>query len=201
MSERLFASDVLFFQRLLASDDLYRGELDGIWGRRTERAAGAFSDKSDRIRDRYWTFDSRSETHLHTLRLRAQEEARRFLARVLDAGIDARIISGSRSYTEQDELYRRGRWGNPGPIVTNARGGRSNHNFGIAWDIGIFSASSGYVTSQSAYDRAATVGLKETLEWGGNWARFRDAPNYQLRAEPTLAQIRARFEAGDFTLV
>ncbi|MEO8506247.1 MAG: hypothetical protein ABI593_01300 [Betaproteobacteria bacterium] len=43
----------------------------------------------------------------------------------------------------QDAPYRQGRLGNPGPRVTNARDGQSNHNFGIAWDIGIFTASDG----------------------------------------------------------
>ncbi len=49
-----------------------------------------------------------------------------------------KIISGTRTHMqEQDALYARRRTA-PGPRVTNARGGYSNHNFGIAWDIGLF---------------------------------------------------------------
>lgn len=45
--------------------------------------------------------------------------------------------SGLRTYEEQNALYAQGRTA-PGNKVTNAKGGFSNHNFGIAFDIGIF---------------------------------------------------------------
>jgi peptidoglycan L-alanyl-D-glutamate endopeptidase CwlK len=48
-----------------------------------------------------------------------------FLRTVRDAGIEARIISGTRTYTEQNTLFRQGRFGNPGPKVTKARGGQA----------------------------------------------------------------------------
>jgi peptidoglycan L-alanyl-D-glutamate endopeptidase CwlK len=40
------------------------------------------------------------------------------------------LISGNRTYAEQDALYAKGRT-TTGPVVTNARAGYSNHNFGI----------------------------------------------------------------------
>ena len=51
---------------------------------------------------------------------------------------DASHALNDLSYTEQNDLYKRGSFGNPPPKVTNARGGQSNHNFGIAWDGGVF---------------------------------------------------------------
>nr|WP_295770097.1 M15 family metallopeptidase [Rhodoferax sp.] len=41
-----------------------------------------------------------------------------------------------RSCAEQDALYAQGRTA-PGNKVTNAKSGDSNHNFGIAFDIGV----------------------------------------------------------------
>ncbi len=201
MSGRLFPDDVLFFQRLLKSEGLYKKALDGDWGRFTEKAANEFEARSEQIRDEIRTFDFRTETNIRSLALRAQREARVFMASVIDAGIRAKIISGTRTYSEQNALFRKGRFGNPGPKVTNARGGRSNHNFGVAWDIGIFTANGGYIADGSVYDKAARAGLTAALEWGGHWRSFVDKPHYQLDTGFTLSMVRVKFEAGEsFTM-
>ena len=44
------------------------------------------------------------------------------------------VTSAYRSSAEQDKLYAQGRT-TPGPRVTNARGGQSAHNFGLAIDV------------------------------------------------------------------
>src|SRR6478735_5807766 len=83
------------------------------------------------------TFDKRTEGNIATLVPKAQEKARQFMTAILpileEKGCTAKIISGTRSYDEQDDLYAKGRTV-AGAKVTNARGGYSNHNFGIAWD-------------------------------------------------------------------
>lgn len=196
MSARIFPDDVLFFQRLLRTDGLYSGSLDGDWGPLTEAAVRQFERLADEIAAAVAPFDARSENNIRTLAIRAQRPARRFLFRVLAAGIGARIISGTRTYAMQDALYRQGRFGNPGPRVTHARGGQSNHNFGIAWDIGIFTASDGYLAGGPAYDDAAMAGQAVELEWGGNWATFVDKPHYQLATGLSARAMRARFERG-----
>jgi len=197
MSARLFPDDVLFFQRLLRAEGLYTRSLDGIWGRYTEKAANEHEALSERIREDLGEFDFRTEKNIRTLLLTAQREARAYMNRVLDAGINVKIISGTRTYAEQNELFRRGRFGNPGPKVTNARGGGSNHNFAIAWDIGIFTDTGGYVTEGGPYDRAAEAGAAASLEWGGDWTGFVDRPHYQLNLGLPMKTIRARFEAGE----
>lgn len=198
MSARIFPDDILFFQRLLRSDGLYLADLDGIWGPLTEGAVVQYERQADAIAAAVGAFDARSENNLRTLALRAQRPAREFLARVRAAGLHARIISGTRTYAMQDALYRQGRFGNPGPRVTNARGGQSNHNFGIAWDIGIFTAAGGYVTDGPPYDDAAAAGAAPELEWGGAWVSFVDKPHWQLATGLTLAELRTRFESGDW---
>ena len=115
MSEHLFADDVLFLQRFLKSGGLYAGKLDGIWGPLTDAGHEAFLAQSDDIAAELGEFDGRSERLIASLHLPAQRSARGLLARVRAAGIDARLVSGTRSYGEQNMLFRRGRFGNPRP--------------------------------------------------------------------------------------
>ncbi|MFD0738890.1 M15 family metallopeptidase [Lysobacter koreensis] len=196
MSHELLNADVLFLQRLLRAEGLYAGALDGLWGPRTERAARQFEARALQLRATLGEFDTRSEHAILGLALRAQEHARRFLRRVLDGGIQARIISGTRSYAQQNALFRQGRYGNPGPVVTRARGGHSAHNFGIAWDIGIFTLRGGYSRRARDYVAAARLGRAPGIEWGGDWTTFPDPPHYQLTTGLDLAAVRARFELG-----
>ncbi len=193
----LFSDDVLFFQRILRADGLYEGNLDGQWGPKTERAAKEFEKLAEEIRPRAGTFDIRSERSLSTLCLKAQNEARLFPCRVVGDGLNVRIISGTRIYAEQNALYKKGRFGNRGPVVTNARGGFSNHNFGIARDIGIFTPSGGYKADGPEYEKAAQKGLSPEIEWGGNWKKLVDKSHYQLRQHFQIAELRARFEEGN----
>lgn len=202
MSYRLFPDDILFFQRLLKSEGLYTKKLDGIWGPFTEQASNEFEALSEQVRDNIATFDFRTEKNIRTLTLSSQKQARIFMDKVLIAGVKAKIISGSRTYTEQNRIFRQGRYGNPGKVVTYARGGRSNHNFGIAWDIGIFTETGGYITEGGPYDRAARAGMSANIEWGGDWKRFVDKPHYQLKLGADLAMIREKFESGEgFTML
>jgi peptidoglycan L-alanyl-D-glutamate endopeptidase CwlK len=185
MSARLFPTDILFFQRLLKAMGLYSGALNGVWGSAMSTAESAFFARTAAVADEIGRFDPRSETTIGTLHLAAQPACRRFLKTVRAGGFDARVISGTRTYEEQNELYRRGRFGNPPPIVTNARGGRSNHNFGIAWDVGVF-VRGRYLTGKNqaelkAYEDVAGLRDANLLEWGGEWATFKDRPHYQLR--------------------
>jgi peptidoglycan L-alanyl-D-glutamate endopeptidase CwlK len=104
MSQRLFGDDIRFQQRFLKTAGLYDGNIDGDWGPRTDAADQAFAAETARIADELGRFDSRTEANLHTLHLPVQRAARMFLHHVRDAAIDARIISGTRSYQRVDEI-------------------------------------------------------------------------------------------------
>lgn len=197
MSSPLFPNDVLFLQRLLRAEGLYLDELDSRWGKHTEAAVQAHEAKADELRAKLGTFDPRSERCIATLSLKTQREARLYLQRVLAGGLTVRILSGTRTYDEQNALFRQGRFGNPGPVVTNARGGFSNHNFGIAWDIGVFTATGGYLDDGPQYGQATKLGLSAPIEWGGNWTTLVDKPHYQLKLGIGVSALRAAFEAGN----
>lgn len=197
MSYELFGSDVLFFQRLLKADGFYTGLLDGLWGPLTESASEAFDEEYETLKVEIGSFDRRTEKNIATLSIRSQREARHFMVRALSHSVKVKIISGTRTYEEQNKLFRQGRFGNPGKIVTKARGGRSNHNFGIAWDIGIFLSDGSYSRNDSDYNSLA-IYAKASLEWGGNWPSFIDPPHYQLKTiQPKITWVRSRFESGE----
>lgn len=143
-------------------------------------------------------FDERTERNLATLHPRAEAAARTFMQAVIPLmarhGIEVKIISGTRSYAEQDALYAQGRT-KPGARVTNARGGYSNHNFGIAWDIGLFRQGR-YLGDSPHYRECGEAGRSLGLEWGGDWKSFRDEPHFQVKSGLTLAQMRIRVAAG-----
>jgi peptidoglycan L-alanyl-D-glutamate endopeptidase CwlK len=174
-------------------------KIDGDWGPKTDQAVDDFEGAFAEIALRLGTFHPRTEAALHTLHPKVQELMRLTLTKIGEAGINARVISGTRTYAEQNKLFRQGRFGNPGNIVTKARGGQSNHNFGLACDIGIFSDAGAYLPESPLYAKAgkvATVAGIENLEWGGNWKSFQDKPHYQYFTGLTVSQVRAKFEAG-----
>lgn len=144
------------------------------------------------------TFDSRTEKTLSTLHPKMQEKMRQFLtiaSPVLEEkGVVAKVISGLRSYDEQDALYAQGRT-KPGRIVTNARAGYSNHNFGTAADLGLFKGEK-YLPESYLYDELGPIGKSVGLEWGGDW-KFQDLPHYQFPTGLTLTQMRERVAKGE----
>ena len=149
MSATLLPDEIRFVQRMLCSAGCYTGPKNGAWSQAVDAAEAQLKTIADQLAAQFGQFDDRSERCIRTLHPKAQRAAREFLTAVRGAGVDARIISGTRTYAEQDALYRRGRFGDTSPRVTNARAGQSNHNFGIAWDIGIFDAGK-YLTTKNA---------------------------------------------------
>ena len=194
-----YEADPTLWQRFLKGAGFYDDTIDGDFGDNSHKAAVAFEAESQQIAQNSPTFDLRSEGNIQTLQPKAQEKARTFLKQVNDSlgGSDVvfKIISGTRTYAEQDALFAQGRTKFPGPIVTNARGGQSNHNFGVAWDIGLFKAGQ-YIPESPLYRKAGDIGKSLGLEWCGDWQKIQDEPHFQAIKETELASTRAKFEAG-----
>lgn len=146
--------------------------------------------------------DDRSERNIATLLPEVQPVARSLVQKAALNGIRIKVISGLRTYEEQDELYAQGRT-KPGKIVTNSRGGYSNHNFGIAFDVGVFEGNK-YLPESVKYKAVGVLGTDMGLEWGGNWKTIVDQPHFQLRPawavdlteREMLAELRGRFDAS-----
>lgn len=208
MSSPLFAADVLFSQRLLKCAGLYAGDLDGDFGPVTKAAEDAFDALFVQYQQKFGTFDKRSEVNISTLLPKMQVAARRLmaLAREQYKVGQVQVLSGTRSYAEQDVLFAKR------PKVTNARGGQSNHNFGIAIDVGIFVGGRYYTGANRSEEKAyedlaklvkpnlgfvyATKTENKLLDWGGDWKSIVDKPHYELHTGKSVTQVRALLEDG-----
>jgi peptidoglycan L-alanyl-D-glutamate endopeptidase CwlK len=190
-----FHSDPKFWQRFLSCAGFYKGKIDGDFGTNSMKAADEFEQASIALGNTLSSFDGRSEGNIQMLLPSAQRKAREFMKAVTDAGIIVKIISATRTFAEQDELFSRGRT-KPGPKVTNARSGQSNHNFGVAWDIGVFK-NGAYQPESPLYKKVGAIGKSLGLEWGGDWKSFPDEPHFQVVPEKDLKKIAANFEAGE----
>lgn len=117
------------------------------------------------------------------------------------AGVPVCITQGYRSIAEQNALYAKGRYGSKEAIVTNAPGGYSNHNFGLAIDFALYTPSGNQVVwdQKVDYDRdgkadwAEVVAIAKSLgfSWGGDWRGFPDAPHFEYTFGLTTTQLRA----------
>ena len=120
-------------------------------------------------------------------------------ARLFD--LDLRVTSSYRSIEEQNKLYAQGRT-TPGNIVTNAKGGESLHNYGVAFDI--VDRKKGYNLTDREWAWLNFIWKYLTLDqtgtrgtWGGDWTSFVDKPHFEL----TLGYSLSDFQKGkvDYT--
>lgn len=97
-----------------------------------------------------------------------------------DATFDLYVYEGYRSEERSDALYAQGRTA-PGPIVTNAKGGQSPHNFGAAADV--YPYRNGKPVEDPLAPEWAELGRlanKHGLTWGGDFRSLKDKPHVEL---------------------
>ena len=94
-------------------------------------------------------------------------------------GYKVTIFQGFRSFEEQNELYAQGRT-KPGAIVTNAIGGDSFHNYGVAVDIVFTVNGRPSWANNHPWSTLGKIGKKHGFEWGGDWVSFPDRPHLQI---------------------
>jgi peptidoglycan L-alanyl-D-glutamate endopeptidase CwlK len=91
--------------------------------------------------------------------------------------LEVRIIAAFRSWDEEDRLFALGRT-EPGPIVTNARGGDSYHNWGLAFDAAPF--ENNRISNDIAkFKQMGSLGEQVGLKWGGSFKSIVDLPHFQ----------------------
>jgi len=93
-----------------------------------------------------------------------------------------RVTQAYRSAARQDALWAKGRTA-PGPRVTNAPGGRSMHNYGLAFDIVLLRNAGGTWAADwnvgPEWRRAADFLKRHGWAWGGDWKSFPDPPHFE----------------------
>ncbi|HAA4910462.1 TPA_asm: alkaline phosphatase, partial [Listeria monocytogenes] len=110
------------------------------------------------------------------------DKTRNVIKKMAKKGIYLCVAQGYRSSAEQNALYAQGRT-KPGAVVTNAKGGQSNHNYGVAVDLCLYTSDGKNVIWESTTSRWKTVvsAMKaEGFDWGGDWKSFKDYPHFEL---------------------
>ena len=184
--------DIVYWQRLLRMGGYYTDSIDGIRGPLTVAAEERWQADASAIAEEVGRFDSRSEDAIATLLPVTQRVARRWLKQAVplaqSAGLEVKIICGTRSYAEQNRLFAKT------PRVTRARGGQSMHNFGLAFDFGLFRGRA-YLEDSAQYVRLGRLCLQMPEEtWGGSWKSLVDTPHIQLNLYAGTSAARTAFE-------
>ena len=141
--------------------------------------------------------------------------------KALTGSAKVRITQGLRTFQEQDNLYALGRTKvNPngktakkplGHIVTNARAGKSIHNYGFAVDICLiidgkvasFDHKKDWDNDQVAdWFECVKIFIKNGWEWGGNWKSFKDIPHFDKQGRNNWRQLeKLKRDKNDYVII
>jgi peptidoglycan L-alanyl-D-glutamate endopeptidase CwlK len=113
---------------------------------------------------------------------------RQFIEHCAAAGIDVLITSTYRDNESQDALYALGRT-QAGARVTNARGGQSWHNYGVAFDFVPIVHGKAVYSDTRAFERCGVIAESIGLEWAGRWTGFKEMAHCQYTGGLTLSDL------------
>ena len=121
---------------------------------------------------------------------------REFIRRMNKAGFaHVGISSTYRDNVHQDWLFAQGRT-RPGNIVTNARGGQSIHNYGLAFDF-FLNIRGQEFNNPRFFDTGGKIWQEMGGVWGGAWRSFPDRPHCEYLGGLTLASLIAGVRLPD----
>lgn len=136
---------------------------------------------------------------LNLLKPIVKNKAEQLLAECTNRGLPFIFTCTYRSAIEQDALYKQGRT-KPGEIVTNAKGGQSLHQYGVAFDI-VPIKSDGTINWNGDFEARAEIARSLGLEWGGDWDGFVDLPHFEYLAGYTLQDFQnGKIDESKFAL-
>jgi len=131
----LFSPDSEFLQRFLSSGGYYKERIDGDVGPKTLEAVGKFEADTEQFANELGSFEKRTERSTRTMLVPTQRKAREFMKDIgqagLSQGLTVRILSGTRTFAQQAELFEKHQHG--GPLAASpGRQRRSRHKSGMS---------------------------------------------------------------------
>jgi peptidoglycan L-alanyl-D-glutamate endopeptidase CwlK len=146
---------------------------------------------------------------LHPKLVKIATDAYNQAIKMTPKGVHPVIDATFRSFEESQELYNQGRT-TPGTIVSNAKPGRSWHNYGLALDLHLIvnnqdlwfdttPEGSAKAASDPNYKIVISVMKSAGFEWGGDFpGNFRDVPHFEMKMGQTLESLQAKYNNKDF---
>lgn len=151
--------------------------------------------------------DPISEARLSQVIPELADKVRIMYASLMPLQIEIRVTQSLRTWPQQNADYAKGRT-TPGPKVTNAPGGYSMHNFGLAVDccpekIWGQTWTPDWDGNDIHYARMVAAGEAQGLNCGADWHSFKDEPHFQVSGVPTTPTdaMRDDFSKGGLPLV
>ena len=126
--------------------------------------------------------------------------------------IKIRIVQSLRTLEEQNELFAQGRT-KPGLIVTNAKGGSSYHNYGLAFDFAIMYDKDNNGSYEALswnvdfdFDKDGSKDWQEVVKpfkalgytWGGDFRSITDNPHIEKAFELNTNALLIKHNNKDF---
>lgn len=136
---------------------------------------------------------------LHPLiRAEVQTLVNRINSDVLKGNVKMVVIQGLRTFPEQDALY------NQKPKVTNAKGGQSIHNYGLAFDFCLVDGGRTIWDTVKDFDGDKVPDWMEVVKvfkdagysWGGDFKSIVDKPHFEKTFGHTWQQLFAIKQSG-----
>lgn len=120
----------------------------------------------------------------------------------LPVGVRLRFSQTLRTVAEQNELYAQGRT-KKGSIVTNAKGGQSIHNYGLAFDIVLLYDKDNDGTFETAsweedkhWNTVVDFFKNQGWFWGGDFKSIKDTPHFEKTFGNTWQTLQNKLGKG-----
>lgn len=141
---------------------------------------------------------------INTLHPDIRDSVKTMLQNLKKDGVKVEITLALRTYEEQDILFAKGRndkgeVSDQSKVVTNARGGQSYHNFGLAFDLTVYDKDNKKTWKQDSeeWKKVIAEGKNQGFEAGAEWADFPDLPHFQKTFGLTTKQLRTKKEKDE----
>lgn len=131
--------------------------------------------------------NSRKISDLHPI---VAEMCNNFVKKCDEAGIDVLITSTYRDMESQAAIYAQGRT-TSGKKVTNAKPGRSYHNWKVAFDFVPIVNGKANWNNIALFTKCGQIGKSCGLEWAGDWSSFKEYAHFQYTGGLKLADFNA----------
>lgn len=148
---------------------------------------------------------SKAEKKLFGVHPEIKKRGLMLVERSYNAGIEIMITDAFRSFAEQNKLYAKGRTqeqmklaGLPNVVampkekkVTNAKGGESYHNYGLAIDFALLDKSGNpFWLVNKDWMKVVEIAKGLGFDWGGDFTTIYDAPHFQINGGKTVKELK-----------